>query len=72
MCLIYFNLFKDNFWWRDLGVYSVHHVINISSCTFCIVKVFIGFDTLFLADFGDFQNDTAGLCINNSIDKDVK
>ena len=41
------------------------HIINISNCTLHIVKVFIGFDTLFWPIFVDFQNETAGLCVNN-------
>ena len=47
-------------------------MINISNCTFYIVKFFIGFDTLFLANFIDLQSEPAGLCVNNSINKDVK
>ena len=34
------------------------HIINISNCTF---------DAPVLADFMDFQNETACLCVNNSI-----
>ena len=41
------------------------HIINISNCTLHIVKVFIGFDTLFWPIFVDFQNETAGLSVNN-------
>ena len=48
------------------------YIINTSNCTLDILKVFLGFNTLFLADFVDFQNDAAGLCANNSINKDVK
>ena len=46
--------------------------INISNCTLHIAKFFIGFDFLFLANFCRFLNETAGLCINNSINKDAK
>ena len=41
------------------------HIINISNCTLYIVKLFIKFDTLFLADFVNFQKETAGLYVNN-------
>ena len=48
-------------------------IINVSNCTLYIVKFFIGSDILFLADFSeDFQNEAARLCINNSINNDVK
>ena len=46
--------------------------INIRNFTHFIVKVFTGFDTLFWPIFVDFRNGTAGLCINNSVDKDMK
>ena len=39
---------------------------------FAIVKFFIGFDTLLWLIFIDFQNEATGLCVNNSINKDVK
>ena len=45
------------------------HIINISNCTLHIAKFFIGFDALFLANFVDFQNETAGLCVNGIIIK---
>ena len=48
------------------------HIININNCTLYIVKFFIGFDALFLADFCDFQNEAASLWVNNSINKDLK
>ena len=48
------------------------HIINISNCTLYIVKIFIGFDTLFWLILVDFQNEAASLCVNNSINKDVK
>ena len=48
------------------------HIINISNCTLYIVKFLTEFGTLFLADFVDFQNEAASLCVNNSINKDVK
>ena len=45
----------------------------MSNCTLYIVKFFIGFDTLlFWPIFADFQNKAAGLCVYNSINKDVK
>ena len=31
------------------------HIINMSNCTLYIVMLFIGFDTLFLADFCRFS-----------------
>ena len=37
-----------------------------------MVKLVIGFDTLFWANFVDFQNEPVGLCVNNFINKDVK
>ena len=41
------------------------YIINISKFTLNIVKFFIGFDTLFLADFcGDFQNEATSLCVS--------
>ena len=42
------------------------HIINMSNCTLCSIKIFIGFDTLFWPIFADFQNEAAGLCVNNS------
>ena len=45
------------------------HITNTSNCTLYIVKLFTGFDTPI---FVDFQNEAAGLCVNNSIIKDVK
>ena len=40
------------------------HMINTSNCTHYIVKFFVEFDTLFLADFcRKFQNEAAGLCV---------
>ena len=45
------------------------HIINISNCTLHIVKFFIGFDALFMANFVDFQNETAGLFVNGIIIK---
>ena len=48
------------------------HTIDTSNCTLYIIKFFSGFDTLFLADFVDFQDEATSLCINNSINKDVK
>ena len=44
----------------------------MSNCTLHIVKIFIGFDTLFWPIFVDFQNEAASLCLNNLINKDVK
>ena len=46
--------------------------MNISNCTLHIIKFFIGFDTLFWPTFVDFQSETAGLCVKNSINKDAK
>ena len=43
--------------------------VNKSKDTHHIVKFFIGFDALFLANFVDFQNETAGLCVNGIIIK---
>ena len=49
------------------------HIINISNCTFCIVKCFNGFDTPCVWPiFVGFQNEASSLCDDNSIDKDVK
>ena len=36
------------------------------------VKFFTGFDTLFWPIFADFKKEATGLCVNNSVDKDVK
>ena len=44
------------------------------NCSLYIVKFFTGLDILiscFWPIFADFQNEAAGLCVNNSIDKDV-
>ena len=48
------------------------HIINRSNCTLYIVTFFTGFDTLFLVDFLDFQNEATSLCVNNLINKDMK
>ena len=38
-----------------------------------IVKLVIGFDTIFWANFFvDFQDEAVSLCVNNVINKDVK
>ena len=48
------------------------HILNISNCTLYIVKFFIGFDTLFWPIFVDFRNEVVGLCVSNSITKELK
>ena len=46
--------------------------INISNCTLYIVKFSLDLIACFWLILVDFQNETAGLCVNNSINKDVK
>ena len=47
------------------------HIISISNCELYIARSFIRFYTLFVAYFVYFQNEAAGLCVNNPINKDV-
>ena len=49
---------------------DTHH--KYSKCTLNIVKFLIGFGTLFWPIFVDFRNEATSLCVNNSINKDVK
>ena len=54
---------------RNVSVKSVDNdKKNISNYALYIVKFFIGVDT----DFCRFQNETASLCFDNSVDKDLK
>ena len=47
-------------------------IMNISNCTLYIVKLFIGSDTRCWPIFVDFQDEVAGLRVNNSINKNMK
>ena len=46
--------------------------MNISNCTLYIVKLFVGSDTRYWPIFVDFQDEVAGLRVNNSINKNMK
>ena len=46
--------------------------MNISNFTLYIVKLFVGSDTRCWPIFVDFQDEVAGLRVNNSINKNMK
>ena len=48
------------------------HNMDISNHTLYFVKISLDLIRCFWPIFVDFQNEAAGLCFDNSIDKDVK
>ena len=45
---------------------------KISNCTLHLLTFSLDMTLIFWPIFVDFQNEAAGLCVNNSINKDVK